>query len=195
MFRPAHVCLPLLLPPVLCSAPALSAAAAAQPTTYAAIEEVDFRNFTYPLSMCVATPQNRNATAKVSVTDGSFVNEALRVSIDQQMILYTDVTDDEKNEAIVPVFCGPHTANFTNVEIHIYTLRNGKPELLAKLHDDLFASDYSHYYPDPKSWLYPSIARIDASGKRLTVVKLSEGVELKARQFRLQFEPMLRIAW
>jgi hypothetical protein len=141
----------------------------ANPTVYASIEQVDFRNFTFPLSMCVEP----NRPTQVAVKDGIFKDKDVLVNIDKEMIVYADLTDDDRNEAIVPVFCGPPVANHNNVEIHIYTLRDGKPELLTKLHDDIFTADYQRYYQN--SWLFPSITHIDVSGKKLTVYKLADG--------------------
>src|SRR4051812_4630222 len=186
MARQAHMCMAFTLAAVLWGDPALSDAGASQrdvrantvsdnraaerspanPTVYASIEQVDFRNFTFPLSMCVEPME-------VSVKDGTFQDEDILVSIDKEMIIYTDLTADDRNEAIVPVFCGPSAANFNNAEIHVYTLRDGKPELLTKLRDDIFDGDYKRYYQD--SWLFPSITHIDVSSKKLTVYKLADG--------------------
>jgi hypothetical protein len=186
MARQAHMCMAFTLTAVLWGDPALSDAGASQrdvrantvsdnraaerspanPTVYASIEQVDFRNFTFPLSMCVEPMQ-------VSVKDGTFKDEDILVNIDKEMIIYTDLTADDRNEAIVPVFCGPSAANFNNAEIHVYTLRDGKPELLTKLHDDIFAADYKRYYQD--NMLFPSITHIDVSSKKLTVYKLADG--------------------
>jgi hypothetical protein len=141
----------------------------ANPTVYASIEQVDFRNFTFPLSMCVEP----NKPTQVAVKNGTFEGQDVLVNIDKEIILYTDLTDDKSNEAIIPVYCSPPVANFNNVEIHIYTLRDGKPELLTKLDDDIFAADYKRYYQDTTLW--PSITQIAVTGKKLTVYKLADG--------------------
>jgi hypothetical protein len=189
MVRQAHMCMAFTLTAVLWGDPALSDAGASQrdvrantvsdnrdaerspanPTVYASIEQVDFRNFTFPLSMCVEP----NRQTQVAVKNGTFEGQDVLVTIDKEMILYADLTDDKSNEAVVPVYCSPPAANFTNVEIHIYTLRDGKPELLAKLHDDIFAADYKRFYQDNMLWF--SITHVEAFGKKLTVYKLADG--------------------
>jgi hypothetical protein len=192
MVLPASMCLPLILAAVFWSGPAFSdawpdqspgdgnpyllshrqvAQGPVQPDAYPSIEAVDFFNFAYLLSMCVEP----SPPTRIPVKDGAFANEDVRANIVKEEILYSDVTDDDKSEAVVPVFCGPAHANFTNVEIHIYTLRDGKPELLTKLDDNTFAGDYKRYYKDSDSILWPSIIDLEASGKRLTVLKLADG--------------------
>src|SRR4051794_18630834 len=116
MIRQAHMCMPFFLAAVLWSGPALSDAGAdqaqgyaraysvsdnqnaeqrpANSTVYTSIEQVDFRNFTFPLSMCVEP----NRPTQVAVKNGTYEDQDVLVTIDKEMILYTDFTDDKSNE-------------------------------------------------------------------------------------------------
>src|SRR3954466_10505983 len=115
MIRQAHVCMPFFLAAVLWSCPALSDAGAdqsqgyvraysvsdnqnakqrpANPTVYASIEQIDFRNFIFPLSMCVEP----KSPTQVAVKNGIFKDQDVLVNIDKKMILYADLTDDDRN--------------------------------------------------------------------------------------------------
>src|SRR5437868_4260007 len=112
------------------------------------IRKVDFLNFTYPSSLCSQEYGRKGIGKIVGVRKGEFKNKSVYFAVADNKILYGDVTGDGREEAIVPVDCGAITANFSRSEIYIYTIKDGRPTLLAALSDKTLEQDYRRAYAD-----------------------------------------------
>jgi hypothetical protein len=116
------------------------------------IRKVDFLNFTYPSSLCSAEFGKQGIGKSVVVRKGEFKNKSVYFSVIEDKVIYGDVTGDGREEAIVPVDCGAITANFSRAEIYIYTLKDGRPTLVAAISDKDMERDYRRYYPATESY-------------------------------------------
>jgi hypothetical protein len=153
--RPMTVCLLISL---LCAASGVAQPSSKPPSstpssvTVTDIRKVDFLNFAYPSSLC-SKEYGRNGIGKtVRVRNGEFKNKNVYFSVVDNRIVYTDVTGDGREDAIVPVDCGAIMANFSLSEIYVYTIQNGRATLLAEVDDKDMERDYRHHYPDAESY-------------------------------------------
>lgn len=112
------------------------------------IRKVDFLNFTYNSSQCSQEYGKQGIGRIVKVKNGEFKNKSVYFSVTSDRIIYSDLTGDGKEEAIVPVDCGAMGANFSRSEINVYTLANGAASLLAATNDKSMERDYRANYPD-----------------------------------------------
>jgi hypothetical protein len=109
------------------------------------IRRIDFLNFTYQSSLCsevFGIPSN------VKVRRGRFQNHDFYYRIVANKIIYGDVTAGGREEAIVHIGCGGFAGNFSDDEIFIYALQDGRAKLLAQLDTKDLERDYLRYYPD-----------------------------------------------
>ena len=102
------------------------------------IEAIDFENYTYPLNGQTykliggyyAENDARNAQWELRVAEAPY---------------YGELTGDGKNESVVVLSYGPVGGPHT-VEVRVYTLRAGRPALLATLPvADTLDCDLDHY--------------------------------------------------
>ncbi len=100
------------------------------------IHQVDFKNFTYQPS-CTDMENGKNLE-NITVKDGTFVREKQekdyidRFYFDVLQVTYGDLTGDKQDEAIILSNCNTGgTGQFT--EGLIYTMKGGKPTLLARV--------------------------------------------------------------
>jgi hypothetical protein len=120
--------------------------------TVSDIRKVDFLSFTYPSSLCSQEFGKKGIGKSVHVQKGEFKNKQVYFAVEDNRILYGDVTGDGSEEAIVPASCGAITANFSRAEIYIYTLKAGRPVLVAAISDKDMERDYRRSYPDAESY-------------------------------------------
>src|SRR5687768_9805023 len=95
------------------------------------INQVDFKNFTYPAHCASETPQ------KITVKNGEFAEEKQqdgyvdRFYFNVMDIAYGDLNADGREEAIVLTVCNTGgTGNFS--EGFVFQIKNGKPVLAAR---------------------------------------------------------------
>jgi hypothetical protein len=116
--------------------------------TKTAIRRVDFLNFTYHPTYCNEVIE---IGATVRVRNGRFrsgtKDDGRQLKIYNPK--YGDLTNDGLEEAVLPGVCEPVPNNTLYVhEIFVYTMRNGAPQLLARLADQKLGDDYKRYFPD-----------------------------------------------
>jgi hypothetical protein len=116
------------------------------------IRKVDFLNFTYPSSLCAQEYGKKGIGKTVRVRKGEFKNKNVYFAVEEDKIIHGDVTGDGREEAIVPIDCGAITANFSRSEIYIYTIKDGRPTLVAAISDKDMERDYRRSYPDSESY-------------------------------------------
>ena len=145
----------------------------------------EFLNFTYPLPMCAkefGTPKT------VTLNQGEFQNQEFLVYLDREGILYGDVTGDGIDEALVPLYCGYYGANYTYMELLIYTRKDGRLESLTELNEQHFKDDYKRYYPD--SILWSEVGDITTTNQTLIIVKPADGAHCCP-----QYDVTLKYRW
>ena len=116
------------------------------------IRQVDFLNFTYESTLCSREFGKQGIGKTVHVHQGEFKNKAVYVAVDGSKVIFGDVTGDGHEDAIVPIACGATTANFSLTEVHVYTIKDGRPVLLAQISDTDMERDYRLHYPDAESY-------------------------------------------
>lgn len=116
------------------------------------IRKVDFLNFTYHSSLCSQEYGRQGIGKIVNVHKGEFKNKNVYFAVADNKIIYADVTGDGREDAIVPVDCGAITANFSQSEVNIYTIQDGRATLLAEINDKDMERDYRRHYPDAESY-------------------------------------------
>jgi hypothetical protein len=109
------------------------------------IRSIDFLNFTYQSSLCTSV---FGVPGIVKVRQGKFENNNSYFWVIDNKVLYGDVNGDGREEAIVSAGCGGHGGNFSDSEVFIYTLENGRAKLLAKVNSHQMERDYVRYYPE-----------------------------------------------
>ena len=105
------------------------------------IRRVNFQNFTYR-ALCGA--ENEKDATKIKVKNGTiknaklvdgvyqWIDESLPMYFDVNKPLYGDLTGDGKEEAVIEAQCN-NGGTGQPTEGFIYTLKNGRPFLLARL--------------------------------------------------------------
>jgi hypothetical protein len=107
----------------------------------ASIRQVDFKNFTYPISgsllkhdrlVWLDVPQNGHATKKaIQLFNG--VDSAGSPGFTLQSVLFADVTGNGEEEAIVVLRYDASETQKTHY-VYIYSFADGQPTLLAYCH-------------------------------------------------------------
>lgn len=116
------------------------------------IRKVDFPNFTYDSTLCSKEYGKDGIGKKVSVRNGEFKHKNVYFAVGGDRIIYTDVTGDGREDAIVPIECGAIGANFALSEVYVYTIKDGRATLLAGVSDKDMERDYRRHYPDAESY-------------------------------------------
>lgn len=94
-------------------------------SSYSKIEDVDFKNFSYSL--------DKNKDNGFTLTNGEKPYGQMEdITFRLRNVQYTDLTDDNKNEAIINIFVGYGGSGTTSL-IYIYTLKNQQPKKLWEI--------------------------------------------------------------
>jgi hypothetical protein len=136
---------------LLCAASGVAQPHSEQPTV-TDIRKVDFLNLTYPSSLCSQEYGSKGIGKEVRVRDGELKNKDVYFAVADSKIIYADMTNDGREDAIVPIECGAITANFALSEVYLYTIQNGNATLLAAISDKDMERDYRRHYPDAESY-------------------------------------------
>jgi len=111
------------------------------------IRQIDFMNFTYSTSITKQFGWNK----PVKVKNGEFDD---RKSIGEDgfyfgiKVFCGDINHDLIDDAIVIESCGRYSYDWGGTEILVYTIKNGKPNLLSRLSEEKISNDYKSYYPN-----------------------------------------------
>lgn len=109
------------------------------------IQKVDFLNYSYQPSVCsdeIGIPKT------VKVHEGKFKDGDNFYTIAATEMSYGDVNGDGREDAVIQVRCGSSAGTLRAFEIHVYTDRNGKAELLATLDSLGVEADYKKTNPE-----------------------------------------------
>jgi hypothetical protein len=109
------------------------------------IHKVDFLNFTYPSTDCAEAFQQAKS---IRVRAGKFRNDDFYYEVRDRRIVYGDINGDGRSDAVVPILCGSTNGNFTDTEIHVYTLQGGKVKLIASTGTHEMENGYKRYFRD-----------------------------------------------
>jgi hypothetical protein len=139
------------------------------------IRKVDFLNFTYQSSLCSQEFGKQGIGKTVRVRKGEFKNRNVYFGVDESKIVFGDVTGDGHEDAIVPVSCGATTANFSLTEVHVYTIKGGRPTLLARISDTDMERDYRGHYPDTESYWGVTGNDLKVTNGNLEIEVLTDG--------------------
>jgi len=107
------------------------------------IRSVDFLNYSYRPSVCsedVGLPET------VKVRDGKFKDGDNFFDVAKNEVAYGDLNGDGSEDAVVLIRCGSSAGTLRAFEIHAYSLRSGRAELLARLDSIGAESDYQKSY-------------------------------------------------
>jgi hypothetical protein len=174
------MCLLIILP-LVTSGAAQSRSGQPDSTTVTAIRKVDFLNFTYPSSLCSQEYGREGIGKTVRIRNGEFKTKNVYFAVVDKGIVYTDVTGDGREDAIVPVDCGAIMANFARSEVYIYTLQDGRATLLAEIDDKDLERDYRRHYPDAESYWGINEKSLKAKNGNLEVEVLADGPHASPR--------------
>lgn len=139
------------------------------------IRKVDFLNLTYHSSLCSQEYGGKGIGKEVRVRNGELKNKDVYFAVADNKIVYADVTDDGREDAIVPIDCGAITANFALSEVYVYTIQDGRAALLAALSDKDMERDYRRHYPDAESYWGVDENGLKAKDGNLEIDVLADG--------------------
>jgi hypothetical protein len=109
------------------------------------IRRVDFLNFTYHSTDCSEAFQQPKT---IRVRNGRFKDRDFYYDVRDRRVIYGDVSDDGRQDAVVPIICGSTNGNFTDTELFVYSLQEGRPKLLASTGSGRMEDDYKRYFPN-----------------------------------------------
>jgi hypothetical protein len=145
------------------------------------IQDVDFRNFSYPFK----PPPGREPFGKlgdiVKVHDGiayadKVGQNASFVYFKVAEVLYGDVNGDGQDEAAVVVIYGSNSGTFYLTDIYLFTLRDGKPVLLSRLTEEEIGKDYKGLYNGDGQVIFEALeGGRELKGNILTVRHFADG--------------------
>jgi len=118
---------------------------------YTNIRQVDFLNFTYNLKMTA----DREWAKEVKTINGKFEENTPEKHGNfyfNVKVFYTDINSDSAEEAIIIASFGRIGSNWENTGIIAYTLKDGKPFMLASLDQGQLQKDYAKLYPNSSLW-------------------------------------------
>lgn len=177
MKRQMILCLMIILP---CVTSGIAQPTSKKPNSTPAatvtdIRKVDFRNFTYSSSLCSQEYGRQGIGKIVRVRNGEFKNKNVYFTVDDKSIIYTDVTGDGREDAIVPIDCGAAEANFSRSEVHIYTIHNGRAMFVAGITDKDMERDYRANYPDAEGYWGINENGIKTNNGNVVIEVLADG--------------------
>jgi hypothetical protein len=157
--------LAILLPVVLCTAAYAQSAPEAS-----GIRGVDFLNYGYESSAC---SEDLGIAKTVKVGGGKFRQGDNYYNVVGR-VAYGDLNADGREDAAVRIDCGSSAGTLRDFEVHIFTLRGGRPALLARLDSHAAEADYKKFYPEG---FVVALARSDPkiAGGQLVVEALTDG--------------------
>lgn len=110
------------------------------------IRGVDFLNHSYQGSVC---SEDAGLPKMVKLRSGKFKDrDSNFLDVVKREIVYGDVNGDGSEDAVVLIRCGSAAGTFRAFEVHAYSFRNGRANLLARLDSTGVESDYQKSYPD-----------------------------------------------
>lgn len=206
MRRKMILCLMIIL---LCATGGVAQSTSKRPSstssgTITDIRQVDFLNFTYHSSLCSQEYGRKGIARIVRVSKGEFKNKNVYFTVEENRVIYGDVTGDGREDAIVPVECGAITANFSLSEVYIYTIKDGRTSLLATISDKDMERDYRRSYPDAESYWGINENGLKVQNGNLEIEVLADGphaapkyivtleYRLSGESFRLVGKPQRR---
>jgi len=140
--------------------------------TASGIRGVDFLNYTYTASGCAADAE---LPKTVKVVGGEFKNEeSLFYNVRADEIGYGDLNGDGSEEAVVQVRCGSSAGTLRAFELQAFTLRGGRPALLARLDSSQVESDYRKTFRGGTVF-YPGQQAPKVEGGLLIFMPLTDG--------------------
>jgi hypothetical protein len=139
------------------------------------IRQVDFLNFTYHSSLCSQEFGKEGIGKTVRVRKGEFKNRSVYFAVDDSRVIFGDVTGDGLDDAIVSISCGAVGANFSLAEVHIYTIKDGRPALLAQISDQDMERDCRRSFPDTESYWGVAGSDLKVTNGHLEIGVLADG--------------------
>ena len=115
------------------------------------IKQIDFYNFTYSTPITKQFEWNK----EVRVINGDFEEKHAEGQDGFYFgvkVLFEDINNDGKDEAVIIASCGRLLWNWGASEILVYGLNNGKPILLTSLDEKEIQSEYKKYFPNSVLW-------------------------------------------
>jgi hypothetical protein len=158
---------------------ALTAASAqARPSR---IEEVDFRNFSYPFEAPAGREPFGRLGRVVRVRHGIAYADKVGQNVGYLYfkiaeVLYGDLTGDGRDEAAVVAIYGSASGDFFITDTYVYTMRGRRPALLGVLRQGQVAGDYGRHSRDDPSYLFEAVAGgREIRGRKLAVTHFAGG--------------------
>jgi hypothetical protein len=145
------------------------------------IEDVDFRNFSYPFKPAVGRYTFGKLGKVVRVRHGIAYADKVGQNVSYfyfkvAEVFYGDLTGDGRNEAAVVTIYGSNSGDFFITDTYVYTMRQRRPVLLGVLREDQIAEDYERYTHDNRSYLFEAVAGgREIKGGKLKVTHLAGG--------------------
>jgi hypothetical protein len=139
------------------------------------IRKIDFANYTYPSTLCSREYGKQGIATSVRVQKGEFKHGNAYFTVEQDGILYGDVSGDGQEDAVVPATCGATGANFSRSEYYVYTIKNGRAALIAEITDRDLERDYRHYYPDTETYWGTAASGVRVRDGKLEIDVLADG--------------------
>jgi uncharacterized protein YecT (DUF1311 family) len=146
-----------------------------QPGRVSGIEQIDFKNFTFPLSApekdCAGLDRHTISLkqGKARYKDPQFDSG---VEISLMKVTYANLTGNPVNEAVVSIDCSPFAGNYSDALTFIFTLQSEKPILLGSLGNTNTERDYRKFYPN--GYVFP-VGGAEIGAGRLIVFRQADG--------------------
>lgn len=119
------------------------------------LRNIDFRNYLYFPSL--ETQKYYNWPKEIRVKDGKFLNQQEGSELEVLDVHYSDLTSDSNEEAIVVTSYSYTGSNYWETDLYIYSVRNGRVILIARLSEADTQRDYNKYYKNNNQTLEGSI--------------------------------------
>lgn len=115
------------------------------------IRSVDFQNFTYFPVYCVRAFAKDGIRKTVKVRKGEWSERDAYYSV-SDVVLYSDLDDDGKEEAIVQTYCSPIGANYSLSEVFIFRMKGEIPVVIARLDEAQLQKAYEQQHAGGMLW-------------------------------------------
>jgi hypothetical protein len=118
------------------------------------IRKIDFRNYIYTSSFCYKEYRKDGLPEKIQVINGANNNNPkigdVCFTVDNP--IYSDLTGDGHEKAVIAARCNIYGANFMQNEIFVYTMKDGQATLLSRISENDVFREYKKFYPDEHCW-------------------------------------------